>query len=78
MLETLPQIRPSFNRSLRIEMRSELLSAEAGTLVQWEMLDRSGLIDWLTERLHDPRNPDGVRYTLPDVLRTRLLLPGLG
>ena len=46
--------------------------------MQWEMLDRSGLIDWLTERLHDPRNPDGVRYTLPDVLRTRLLLPGLG
>ena len=77
MPETLPQIRPSFNRSLRIEMRSELLSAEAGTLVQ-EMLDRSGLIDWLTEHLHDPRNPDGVRYTLPNGLRTRLLLSELG
>ena len=46
--------------------------------MQREMLDRSGLIDWLTERLHDPPDRDGVRYTLPDVLRTRLLLPGLG
>ena len=78
MLETLPQIRPSFNRSLRIETRPELLGAEAGALVQREMLDRSGLIAWLTEHLHDPRDPDGVRYPIPDLVLTRLLLPGQG
>ena len=56
--ETIPQIRPSFNRSLRLETRPELLSADTGALVQRELMDRSGLIDWLTERLHDPATPE--------------------
>ena len=64
-----PQIRPSFNRSLRLETRPELLSADTGALVQREMMDRSGLIDWLTGRLHDPRHPSSIRYP-PDLLRT--------
>ena len=34
MPETIPQIRPSFNRSLRLETRSEWLSADTGALVQ--------------------------------------------
>ena len=58
MPETIPQIRPSFNRSLRLETRPELLSADTGALVQRELMDRSGLIDWLTGRLHDPRQPE--------------------
>ena len=78
MPETIPQIRPSFNRSLRLETRPELLSADTGALVQWELMDRSGLIDWLTERLHDPRHPSSIRYPLSDLLRTRLLLLGQG
>ena len=78
MSETLPQIRPSFNRSLRLETRPEWLSADTGALVQREMMDRSGLIDWLTERLHDPRDPSSIRYPLSDLLRTRLLLLGQG
>ena len=78
MPETIPQIRPSFNRSLRLETRPELLSADTGALVQREMMDRSGLIDWLTERLHDPRHPSSIRYPLSDLLRTRLLLLGQG
>ena len=49
MPETIPQIRPSFNRSLSLETRPELLSADTGALVQRELMDRSGLIDWLTE-----------------------------
>ena len=41
-------------------------------------MERSGLIDWLTERLHDPRHPSSIRYPLSDLLRTRLLLLGQG
>ena len=78
MFKTIPQIRPSFNRSLRLETRPELLSADTGALVQREMMDRSGLIDWLTERLHDPRHPSSIHYPLSDLLRTRLLLLGQG
>ena len=78
MPETLPQIRPSFNRSLRLATRPEWLSADTGALVQWELMDRSGLIDWLAERLHDLRHPSSIRYPLSDLLRTRLLLLGQG
>ncbi len=78
MPETIPQIRPSFNRSLRLETRPELLSADTGALVQRELMERSGLIDWLTGRLHDPRHPSSIRYPLSDLLRTRLLLLGQG
>ena len=67
MPETIPQIRPSFNRSLRLETRPELLSADTGALVQRELMDRSGLIDWLTGRLHDPRHPSSIRYPLSDL-----------
>ena len=78
MPETIPQIRPSFNRSLSIETRPELLSADTGALAQREMMDRIGIIDWLVERLHDPRNPSSIRYPLSALLRTRLLLLGQG
>ena len=46
--------------------------------MQRELMERSGLIDWLTERLHDPRHPSSIRYPLSDLLRTRLLLLGQG
>ena len=78
MSETLPQIRPSFNRSLRIEIRPERLSADAGALAQREMMDRTGIIHWLAERLHDPRNPRSIRHRLSNLLQTRLLLLGQG
>ena len=58
--------------------RPELLSADTGALVQRELMDRSGLIDWLAGRLHDPRHPSSIRYPLSDLLRTRLLLLGQG
>ena len=46
--------------------------------MQRELMERSGLIDWLTGRLHDPRHPSSIRYPLSDLLRTRLLLLGQG
>ena len=64
MPEILPQMRPSFNRSLTIESRPERLSADTGALAQREIMDRTGIIEWLTERLHDPRHPRSIRYPL--------------
>ena len=78
MPETLPQIRPSFNRSLSIKARSDRVSADTGALGQREILERTGIIGWLTERLHDPRDPSSTRYSLAELLRTRLLLLGQG
>ena len=64
MGETLPLFTPLLNKSVHIESRPEHLSAESGALIQLEIMERSGIIDWLAERLHDPRKPELITYRL--------------
>jgi len=78
MGETLPLFRSSFNKSLRIESRPDRLTAEPGAIVLREIMQRTRIIEWLVERLFDPRNADKVTYPLADLLRTVLLLLGQG
>ena len=78
MKGTIALFSPSFNPAVSIETRPEHLSAETGALVQREIMERSGIIGWLAERLHDPRNRDRIRYPLEELLRTQLLLMGQG
>lgn len=78
MGETLPLFKTSFNHSVQVESRSEHLTGEAGALIQREIMDRLGIIDWLDERLTDARNPERVTYPLADLVRTHLLLLGQG
>ena len=70
MGETLPLFKTSFNQSVQIESRPDHLTGDAGALVQREIMERTGIIDWLSARLHDPRNPDLITYPLSDLLRT--------
>ena len=63
--QTIPQIRPSFNRIPPPRDPPRVAQCGTGALVG-ELMDRSGLIDWLTERLHDPRHPSSIRYPLSD------------
>lgn len=78
MGETLPLFKTSFNHSVQVESRPEHLTAEAGALVQREIMDRLGIIDWLGERLIDRRDTSRVTYALADLVRTHLLLLGQG
>lgn len=78
MGETLPLFKTSFNHSVQVESRPDHLTGEAGALIQREIMARSGLIDWLDERLRDPRNPNLITYPLADLVRTHLLLLGQG
>ena len=78
MGETLPLFTTSFNRSLSVESRAEHLSGDGGAIVQRELMERSGIISWLMARLEDTRCPHQVIYSLPELLRTRLLLLGQG
>ena len=41
-------------------------------------MERSGIIEWLDERLDDPRNPDSTVYPMAELLRTHWLLSGRG
>lgn len=63
-----------FNGSLRIEARPERLTSEAGAVVLREVLERLGLVDWLTRRLQDARDPALITHPLAELLRTALLL----
>ena len=78
MGETLPLFTPLFNKSVQIESRPEHLTGESGALIQREIMERSGIIDWLAARLHNPRKPELITYPLSDLLRTHLLLLGQG
>ncbi|GEM_PF-1710611 len=69
MGETLPLFQPSFNKALQVEARPERLSADAGVLLQREALERTGLIEWLTQHLQDPRDPLRVWHPLRTLLR---------
>lgn len=65
---------PDFNGSVRIEVRSERLTAEAGALPVREGLERLGMLDWLDARLNDPRNPDLITHPYIELLTTSVLL----
>ena len=74
MGETPSTFHPSFNAGVVIEARVERLTSDAGAVIVREVMERGGIIEWLTERLHDPRQPHLLTYPLADLLRTMLLL----
>lgn len=78
MGESVTLFRSSFNKSLRIESRADRLTAEPGAVILREIMERTGIIEWLVERLLDPRDPDRITYPLAELLRTTLLLLGQG
>ena len=78
MGETLPIFSTTFNRCAQIEARADHLSADTGALLVREIMERTGIVEWMTERLIDARNPHLITYPLADLLRTNLLLLGQG
>ena len=78
MGETLPIFSTTFNGSVQVEARAEHLSADSGALLLREIMERTGIVDWMDERLLDPRNPLLTTYPLADLVRTSLLLLGQG
>ena len=78
MGETLRPVAPSFNRSLRIESRTDRLTGDPGAVVLREILERSGIVSWMTARLRDPRSQVDVRHDLASLIRTVVLLAAQG
>jgi len=71
-------IRPTFNGALRIETRRERLTGDAGVLMLRELMERTGLIEWLDARFTDPRDPDLITHPMSELLRTALTLLAQG
>ncbi len=68
----------SFNRSLCIGHRSDRLTGDPGAVVLREILDRSGIVEWLVPQLTDPRRQEDVVYDLASLIRTSVLLAAQG
>ena len=67
-------VTPSFSRSLRIESRTDRLTGDPGAVVLREILERSGILGWMTARLKDPRSQVDVTHDLASLIRTSVLL----
>jgi len=63
---------PTFNRAVKVRSRDHRLSSDAGLLLLREADHRLALIESLTCRMYDPRDPDQIRYPLTELLRERI------
>jgi hypothetical protein len=78
MAEMLQAVTTGFNRSLRVESRSDRLTGDPGAVLLREVLERSGIVPWMTARLQDPRSQIDVTYDLASLIRTTVLLAAQG
>ena len=78
MGETLSPVIPTFNRSLRVESRTDRLTGDPGAVVLREVLERSGIVSWMTSRLSDRRSRVDVTHDLASLIRTSVLLAAQG
>ena len=61
---------------MQVEARADHLSADSGALLLREIMERTGIVDWMDERLLDPRNPLLITYPLADLLRDQPVAAG--
>jgi len=78
MGETLQPVTPRFNRSLRVEGRPDRLTGDPGAVLLREVLEASGIVQWMAGRLVDPRRQEDVTHDLVSLLRTTVLLAAQG
>ena len=63
-----------FNQSIRIKSASHNhTTSDAGAFLLRSVIDRTGILDFLTDRLHDPRDPQRTHYPLSELLLQWLL-----
>jgi hypothetical protein len=67
-----------FNRAVKVQGGHDRLTSDAGVLLLREADHRLGLIGSLASQLRDSRDPDLVRYQLPELLRQRIFSLALG
>jgi hypothetical protein len=68
----------TFNRSVVVEARPERLSDSGGALLVREALERTGVVQRITELVHDPRDPDRITHPQAELLTTFITLLALG
>jgi hypothetical protein len=77
-LQALAPTRFADTASLRVESRADRLTGDPGAVLLREVLERSGIVSWMTERLSDPRSKVDVTHDLASLIRTCVLLAAQG
>jgi hypothetical protein len=78
MGENLQPVIPGFNKSLRVESRSDRLTGDPGAVLLREIMEASGIVTWVGDRFHDTRRQADVVHDLPSRFRTTVLLAAQG
>ena len=78
MGEEVALFRPSFNAAVKVETRTERLSGDAGYLLLREAMKRTGIIDYLCQRLSDPRDRTRIEHSMAELLRASLAMIAQG
>ena len=78
MGETLSPVTTGFNRSLRVVCRADRLTGDPGAVLLREVLERSGIVPWMTARFKDTRRQVDVTHDLASLIRTAVLLAAQG
>jgi len=71
-------LEPTFQRAVKVAAGSDRLTSDGGAVLLREADHRLGLSESLAGRMHDPRQPERIRYTLLELLRQRLYALALG
>ncbi|PJA74102.1 IS1380 family transposase [bacterium CG_4_9_14_3_um_filter_65_15] len=74
MGERISQPAFDFNRSVRLDVRPERVTSDAGALLIRETMDKLGIDRWLGRHLVDHRREDRVTHPWCELLRTKLIL----
>lgn len=69
---------PEFNRAIKVQTFSQKLTSHAGAVLLREADHQLGLVESLSESIHDPRQPEKIRYTATELLRERLYALAMG
>ena len=76
--ETLQPAAMVFNRFLRVESRADRLIGDAGAVILRQIMERTGIVEWMIPQLTDPRRREDVVHDLSSLLRTSVLLAAQG
>ena len=76
--EMLHTVSVGFNRSFRVDSHVDCLTDDPGTVLFCEMLERIGIVSWMTARLNEPRRKVEVTGDLASLTRTFALLSTQG
>lgn len=63
---------PTFNRSVKVQVKDDRITSDAGVLLLREADHRLGLMESLADQISDPRRADRIRYTICELVRERV------